>query len=395
MPTESFGVELRRLRAERGLSVTGLARQLHYDKGYLSRLERGERNPSTDLARRLDAALDGEGRLLRLLSAPPAAAIHQSDRGTSAAMPKPMVSRQPPSGLAEHPATAAHFTASLQLLRERGRFSPPALVLPILLHEAQTLRQLVDEARGAHREGLLSLTAHYYEYASWMAQESDNDLDALEFTATSAQIGTLARLPHLSSYAYVRQAEIALYQGQAARVVELASYAHRDPSATNRVRSLALQRAAQGHALAGERARCEEAMAMAAELHPAPGDTAGPFLLGSINTAHATDLIRGWCELDLGRPDEAVPALVNGLAEVPDDAVRARTLFGVRLALALAAAGDVPSACATVTALASAAEQVDSATVRCQLHQLSRVLNRWSRRQQVRHVQATIACLVG
>ncbi|MEU9186711.1 helix-turn-helix domain-containing protein [Streptomyces sp. NPDC048484] len=65
--THSFPAQLRRLRQERGLSLSDLARQTHYSKGYLSKIENGMKRASVDVARLCDRALRAEGQLLRLV----------------------------------------------------------------------------------------------------------------------------------------------------------------------------------------------------------------------------------------------------------------------------------------------------------------------------------------
>ncbi|MEU7598348.1 helix-turn-helix domain-containing protein [Streptomyces sp. NPDC039022] len=66
---EEFGDALRRLRREREVSLRTLAQLVHYSKGYLSKIENGEKPPTGDVARRCDAALAADGALTRLLSA--------------------------------------------------------------------------------------------------------------------------------------------------------------------------------------------------------------------------------------------------------------------------------------------------------------------------------------
>ncbi|MEV5597831.1 helix-turn-helix domain-containing protein [Streptomyces sp. NPDC052496] len=66
---EEFGDALRRLRRDREVSLRTLAQLVHYSKGYLSKIENGEKPPTGDVARRCDAALAGGGALTRLLSA--------------------------------------------------------------------------------------------------------------------------------------------------------------------------------------------------------------------------------------------------------------------------------------------------------------------------------------
>lgn len=66
---EEFGDALRRLRREREVSLRSLAQLVHYSKGYLSKIENGEKPPTADVARRCDAALAAEGALSHLLAA--------------------------------------------------------------------------------------------------------------------------------------------------------------------------------------------------------------------------------------------------------------------------------------------------------------------------------------
>jgi transcriptional regulator with XRE-family HTH domain len=55
---------LQQLRAERDLTLSALARATHYNKGYLSKIERGLQRPTEDVARACDAILDARGDLV-------------------------------------------------------------------------------------------------------------------------------------------------------------------------------------------------------------------------------------------------------------------------------------------------------------------------------------------
>ncbi|WP_208865686.1 helix-turn-helix domain-containing protein [Streptomyces viridochromogenes] len=66
---ETFGERLRRLRAERGLSLAELSPLVHYSRGHLSKVENGQKPASADLAQGCDEALGAQGALIAL--APP------------------------------------------------------------------------------------------------------------------------------------------------------------------------------------------------------------------------------------------------------------------------------------------------------------------------------------
>lgn len=62
------GERLRQLRQERGVSLGGLAQLVHYTKGYLSRVETGEKPMTPEVARRCEDALRATGELSRLVA---------------------------------------------------------------------------------------------------------------------------------------------------------------------------------------------------------------------------------------------------------------------------------------------------------------------------------------
>lgn len=68
----TFGGELRRLREQLGLSLKKFAHLVHYDPGYLSKIENGLKPPNATLAARCDAELEADGALSALVSAPSA-----------------------------------------------------------------------------------------------------------------------------------------------------------------------------------------------------------------------------------------------------------------------------------------------------------------------------------
>jgi tetratricopeptide (TPR) repeat protein/DNA-binding XRE family transcriptional regulator len=62
-----FGAELRRLRREAGISLSGLARRVPCSKGYLSKVETGLAQPNMTLAQICDTELDTGGQLAGLV----------------------------------------------------------------------------------------------------------------------------------------------------------------------------------------------------------------------------------------------------------------------------------------------------------------------------------------
>ncbi|MER6161409.1 WD40 repeat domain-containing protein [Streptomyces sp. NPDC001868] len=139
---QTFPAQLRRLRRERGLSLTDLARRTHYSKGYLSKIETGTKRATVDVARLCDQVLCAEGELLRLVQqAPPRDADADGEpvaEAEAAAGPRPSGGACPYRGLAAFtPQDAAwffgreHATAALvERIFERVGSGPLMLVAP-------------------------------------------------------------------------------------------------------------------------------------------------------------------------------------------------------------------------------------------------------------------------
>lgn len=81
MKRTNFAAELTRRRADAGLSLADLAARAHVHRGYLHRLERGERWPSVTVVRAVDAALAADGALLATWEAANRVPHVRSDNG--------------------------------------------------------------------------------------------------------------------------------------------------------------------------------------------------------------------------------------------------------------------------------------------------------------------------
>lgn len=78
---EAAGAALRRLRQARGLSLAGLSGLTHYSKGYLSKVETGEKSLTDGVARQCDEALGTGGELAALVARAARACPYRGLRG--------------------------------------------------------------------------------------------------------------------------------------------------------------------------------------------------------------------------------------------------------------------------------------------------------------------------
>jgi transcriptional regulator with XRE-family HTH domain len=383
-----------------GLSLADLAEKVHYDKGHLSKVETGRKLPSKDLARYCDAALGCDGDLARLVCG-----------GTMSAPPVPASSGQwmlslgidgsggfrsvPPHGPAEPvPALDADaietFEAMYPLLRNLGQRTAPQLLLGTLLTQTQALSAAARQSRPPDRDRALTLAACFAEYAGWIAQEAGDDALALKLTELAVRHAVAAGDQEMAAYGLVRRGLLAMYQGDAEGTIRLAQQA-RATTRSPRVAGLAAQREAQGHALAGDYDQCLRDLDGAAELLAMPHPPRTGSVIGSGNVADPAAMALGWCLVDLGRSAAAVPVLSGELSRIPAQAHRSRARYGIRLAIALADIGELEEACAVARPAVEAFDLVQSATIRCDVRRLARILDRKHARREVADTRLRLA----
>ncbi|MFF3285629.1 helix-turn-helix domain-containing protein [Streptomyces sp. NPDC003023] len=421
-PSTGFGEELRKRRLDAGLSLTALSAAVHYSKAQLSKVERGIKAPSRDLVRLCDAALRADGALVALTTGP--------DAGTPLAEPpdgmdeeewtmqlspggpswfQPVGRRQVMSagaaslmglrtgspGPVVPAAGAGMLEASRSLFtqyRRLGQSVEPGFLLPGLIAQTHTLRELSAHADDDTRQDLLALGSRYAEYVGWLMQETGDENAALWWTQRAVDLASAGGDRALGGYALVRRALITMYQDDAVQTVALAQRAQ-SGTLPPRIRGLAAQREAQGHALAGDRDSCLRALDRARTLLARQDGGIDTPVIGSMHLPDSVGMVTGWCLVDLGRPGEAAEELDRQLALVSHDAVRTQVRYGVRRALAHASNGEIDHACSLVTPLLDGVVAVRSATVTIDLRRLARLLARHSDRVAVRRLAPRLGTL--
>ncbi|WP_016905519.1 helix-turn-helix domain-containing protein [Streptomyces xiaopingdaonensis] len=425
-----FGPELRRLRLRAGWTLTRLAGAVHYSKSQLSKVERGLKRPSPTLARLCDEVLGAGGALNGLVAVQqhgepagdgtasagrPSEGEREGDEGEVWLMgmapdggwfrpvPRSMARREvvaagaasvfllPGAGAAR--AEGSGVVAAARSLfgeyRRIGQASSPALLLPALIAQTHSLRGLAAAHERRTRAQLLSLAARYAEYVGWLVQETGDNAGAVWWTDQAVRLAEAGGDRSLTAYASVRRGLVALYQGDAAATVALAAAAQKSGMPW-RIRGLAAQREAQGHALAGDFDACMRALDRTRDWLSREASDGGPI----IGTSHLRDpaaMAAGWCLRDLGDPAGAAAELDREIAALPPHADRSHARYGVRRALAYAEAGEVEHACSLLESLLPTVDSVDSATVRSDLAQLAHVLRRHRTLRAVRALEPRVA----
>lgn len=397
-----FGVELRRLRLAAEISLAQLAESVHYSKGYLSRIETGRQRPTPSLALRCDAFLEADGKLAALVPidvsgshrreatrSDPVGWVDPMEALTDGFAPAAFIHRRhllaagsaaAASGLFRRPIYTSDsmpmdaFRELFAQMRRMGQVTSSDVLNPLLAAQTRVITGLAAQSHAASRVELLSLAARFAEYTGWMAQESGDDAGSEYWTRQAAGLATDAGDRDLAGYAWVRHALIAMYRNDGVQTVALAQRAQ-VTSLPAEIREQAYRREAQGHALLGDHTSAMRCLDRARELRAhvaAPTATT----LGPTHLPDAVETTTGWCLFDVGRPRDAASVLDRQLAALAPDATRSRARYGVRAALAHAAAGQIEQACGLVSTLLDSVDAVDSATVDKDLRRLAGELGR-------------------
>jgi hypothetical protein len=408
----SFGAELRARRLAAGISLTRFARSVNYSKSHISKIENGTKVPGVLLARLCDTALEADGRLAALAASSvahpgrPAGGrtadgpwvLHLDPAGPGQFAVDPRwTTPTAPSTLSPWPISAGGprqqgtddivnaFRAQFDHLRRLTQSLPPAAIIPVLVAVTHAMRIAASDAPTAVRTRLFLLAARYAELTGWMVQEAGDDAGAIWWTDLAVEYAAAGGDPRLAAFAEVRRADIAMYQRNGAKIVDLARAVQRIDCG-GRIRGLAAQREAQGHAINGDYSACLRALDRAAAWFGRADDGQDEPVLGSSTVRDPIDMAAGWCMHDLGRPQEAARRLAGPWSEAPAWACRTRGRIGARYSLTLLASGAVEQGCATLDQVLDDCSGLRSATIRTDLREVGRHLHRHPTHPAVRQI---------
>ena len=193
---------------------------VHFSKGQLSKVERGIKTPSRDLARLCDAALKADGQLASLASAR-AASRRQVLAAGALAVPAVYLGGAAASRSAEHADLASIFRSLFDHYRKLGQTTDPGILIPVLAGQANVIQEIARN-NGEHiSRALLIIASRYAEYTGWLVQELGTDSGALWWTWRAIDLAEAAGDSGFAAYGLVRLALVALYRGDAEQTIHL------------------------------------------------------------------------------------------------------------------------------------------------------------------------------
>jgi transcriptional regulator with XRE-family HTH domain len=213
-----FAEELRRLRAQRGLSVRELAALAHCGKSHVHDLETARRRPTPAIARALDDALAAHGRLAAMLApAVPSAGLAEIDSTE-------LARRVSASDVSN--ATLDQLERAADKMAMAYATTPPADLLPGVHRFLAYVTSLVDARKTlAQQRRLLVVGGWFALLRATLHIDLRQSAAADAYLMTASQLADQAEHPEIAAWCLETKAWEVLTSGDFHRALELSRHA--------------------------------------------------------------------------------------------------------------------------------------------------------------------------
>lgn len=245
--TEQVGAVIRLYRQQRGLKQADLGKACGYSQPQISRLERGLASYDPHTLRKVAQVLDIPVHLLGLVDQIP---VNRRDfiGAVAAFATAPVLPAVPPD-------VVPYFSEQLAGHWRADRALGPHLLIDTVVPQCKTVLRTVDATKGGLHRDLLRLAVSYTGLAGWLYQDAGY-LDACaRWLAETLELAHRSNDAELVAYALTCKAMVCADRGDGIGTVDLAEAAlAAAPEHSAKPRAMAVQQAAYGHALMGDRA---------------------------------------------------------------------------------------------------------------------------------------------
>ncbi len=414
-----FGDEVRRLLAERGMSLRELARRSHYHVSYLSNVCNGRKPPTAQMAAELDELLGAGGKLTAPVTDESARANRAPGATAPVTTPLPV---NPDTGPDRRSVLAGSVMAGHVLASWLAPIDPerlaraarhqPQVDMPVVislremlvaqrhiedsmgtvavrepvLAQLATIENLVRQARGPVRPALLDVAQGWAQFAAYLHRDAGDPAGDRARLAQALEWATEIGDKTMIATVFVNRGNMALNAGDIGTVIGLAQAAQRDRTVDVGQLADGAGLEAQGCVMAGDAAAAErklgEMTELAEKLTDRRQDQHPPWLYWMSYKYFLCHQGLAFSYL-ADKPryrEQAVTALQTGYAALPDDqkssAWAAR--FLVHLANVHARAGDLDQSHDVLLQAAAIAQRTGSVRLAEMLaHVLARLHSRW------------------
>jgi transcriptional regulator with XRE-family HTH domain len=352
-----IGDALRAGRLAAGLSLDTMALRTHFTKAHLSNVETGKRSASRDVIAAYAAVLDVPVEALTALLPDPLRMAHEWLVMDSPQVVESRAGRQVGTEL------ATKVEQRVVQLRHLDDLVGGEDLSPVVTKELRDTEQLVREAAYSDLVGrrLLTAVGELAQLAGWVASDarSHDQAQRLYLSGVSAatEAGDRPLAANLfSSLSY----QIANVKRPADALLLARSAVKGSNGATPTTQALLLERVAWAAAKAKEARAALRTLDQVDDAYESRsvGD-ADPEWVYWLNRDEISTM-RARVMVELGRPAEAEPLLLEVLSRYPEDSHREQSLYWSWLAEAYARSGELDQAKAALATAGNYADQVNS-----------------------------------
>ncbi|WP_191864075.1 hypothetical protein [Embleya scabrispora] len=382
-------------------------RQLSVDARLIARWEDGDTTRPRPIYRRVLVALTGltEAELgigPKLPKAPPQCplpllSVEAVDRRQFLAVTTlPLATfGAGPSGRCVDPAIVDYFHEQLDGHYRADVMLGPHHLVPTVIVQYQLIVKLLDQASGDVRRRLLQVAAAYCGLVTWLYQDTGDLGQATVWANQTLELAHRAGDTQLVSHALTNKAMVAMDAGDGRATVELSSSALRDGRLLcPKVRVQAMQQAAHGHAMLGDRAEADAFLDGAAKLLGRVDDDY-PWGNACRRTEDYVEIQRATCYSRLHMGAEATVLWEQVLRVLPPTSRRDGGVFLARQATALADQQRLPESVDALVGAVRVAHETGSARLHGEVEAAWRQLAPWHHEPEVRQAEQLVADLGG
>jgi len=344
-----------RHRKARGMSLRALAKAVHHDPSYISRVLHGLKPCGPALARDLDRELGADGEVI-----------------AAAQRPAPAPPEMPVA-----PELADYFRQQLAGHYAADRFLGPGRLIGVATAQYELLCDIAGTASGTLRGELWATAAGFAALLGWLQQDAGDLAESTRWHDVMIERGHRSHDPQLVAFALYCKAMLHTDMADGPGVLDLTGAGLSGEHLIPKVRALLLQQAAHGHALAalpGAAAECDRLLGDAAGL---TGQIADDYPWGACTAPHWIETQQATVWTRLGRHREAAGLWEQVIPALPASSRRDIGVYHARHAQALAGTGEPEQAVAVALGAVPVAAQSGSARMRAELLEFRREMEPW------------------
>ncbi|MFI6977385.1 Twin-arginine translocation pathway signal [Embleya sp. NPDC050154] len=289
------------------------------------------------------------------------------------------------------PAIVDYFREQLDGHYRADVMLGPHNLIPTVVVQYQLIVRLLDEAMGDTRRKLLQVAAAYTGLTTWLYQDVGDLGQAAMWANHTLELAHRADDRQLVGHALTNKAMVAMDAGDGQATVELTASALRDSKQLcAKVRVQAMQQAAHGHALLGERARVDILLDGAARLMGRVDDDF-PWGNACRRSCDYIEIQRATCYSRMHLGAEAIRLWDQVLTALPPTSRRDGGVFLARQASALADQGRLAETIDALTGAVQTAHETGSARLQREITATWSQLAPWQYDPTVRQAEQLVA----